>query len=62
MDESKDGGKFFVDDALLHRSGEKNTHIGIPSTNATDGVYLSLYVMEVVDNFWLGGKDYGDYE
>ena len=31
----------------------KNTHIGIPSTTATDVVSLSLSVMEVVDNFGL---------
>ena len=27
-----------------------NTHIGMPSTTATDGVYLYNYVMKVVDN------------
>ena len=31
----------------------KNTHIGMPSTTAADGVSLSLSVMEVVDNFGL---------
>ena len=30
-----------------------NTHIWIPSTTSTDGVSLSLSVMEVVDNFGL---------
>ena len=30
-----------------------NTHIGIPSATANVGVYLSLSVMEVVDNFVL---------
>ena len=29
----------------------KSTHIGMPSTTATDGVSLSLSVMEVVGNF-----------
>ena len=31
----------------------KNTHIGMPSTTATDGFSLSLSVMEVVENFGL---------
>ena len=31
----------------------KNTHIGMPSTTATDVVSLSFYVMEVVENFGL---------
>ena len=31
----------------------KNNHIGMPSTTATDGVSLSLSVMEVVENFGL---------
>ena len=31
----------------------KNTHIGMPSTTATDGVSLYLSVMEVVENFGL---------
>ena len=31
-----------------------NTHIGIPYTTANDGVSLSLYIMEVVENFGLG--------
>ena len=30
-----------------------NTHIGMPSTTATDGLSLSKSVMEVVDNFVL---------
>ena len=30
-----------------------NTHIWMPSTTSTDGVSLSLSVMEVVDNFGL---------
>ena len=30
-----------------------NTHIGMTSTTATDGVLLSKYVMEVVENFGL---------
>ena len=53
MDESKDGGNFLIDGALLHRLGEKNTHIGMPSTTANYGVYLSLSIMEVVENFGL---------
>ena len=35
----------------MHRLGDKNTHIGIPSNNSTDGVSLYLSAMEVVDNF-----------
>ena len=31
----------------------KKTHIGMPSTTDTDGVSLSLSVMEVVENFGL---------
>ena len=30
-----------------------NTHIGVPSTTTTDGVSLSKYVEEVVENFGL---------
>ena len=30
-----------------------NTHIGMPSTTATDGVSLSKSVVEVIDNFFL---------
>ena len=37
----------------------KNTHIGMPSTTATDGVSLYLSVMEVVDNFGLKEKIVG---
>ena len=37
----------------------KNTHIGMPSTTATDGVSLSLSVMEVVENFGLEAKIVG---
>ena len=59
MDESQDGGNFLIDGALLHRSGEKNTHIGMPSTTATDGVSLYLSVMEVVENFVLEAKIVG---
>ena len=59
MDESQDRGNFLIDGALLHRSGEKNTHIGIPSTTATDVVSLSLSVMEVVENFGLGANIVG---
>ena len=28
-----------------------NTYIGIPSTTDTDGIYLSKYVKEAVENF-----------
>ena len=59
MDESQDGGNFLVYGALLHRSREKNTHIGMPSTTATDGVSLSLSVMDVVDNYGLEAKIVG---
>ena len=34
----------------------KNTYIGVPSITATDVVYLSLSVMEVVENFGLVTK------
>ena len=34
----------------------KNIYIGMPSTTATDGVSLSLSVMEVVENFCLEAK------
>ena len=34
----------------------EKTHIGKPSTTATDGVSLSLSVMEVVENFGLEEK------
>ena len=37
----------------------KNTHIGIPSTTNTDGVSLSLSVMDVVENFGLEAKIVG---
>ena len=37
----------------------KNTHIGMPSTTATNGVSLSLSVMEVVENFGLEAKIVG---
>ena len=37
----------------------KNTHIGMPSTTATDGVSLYLSVMEMVDNFGLEEKIVG---
>ena len=37
----------------------KNTHIGMPSTTAPDGVSLSLSVMEVVNNFGLEAKIVG---
>ena len=56
MYESQDKGKFLFDGATLHRLGYKNTHIGMPSTTATDGVSLSLSVMEVVKNFGLEAK------
>ena len=36
-----------------------NTHIGIPSTTYTDGVFLSLSVMEVVEKFILEAKILG---
>ena len=36
-----------------------NTIIGIPSTTDTDGVSMSLSVMEVVDNFGLDSKIVG---
>ena len=39
--------------------GYKNTHIGMPSTTATDGVSLSFSVMEVVENFGLEAKIVG---
>ena len=39
--------------------GRENTHIGIPSTNSTDGVSLSLSVIEVVENFGLEAKILG---
>ena len=32
---------------------KNNTHIGMPSTTATDGVSLSKSIAEVVDNFGL---------
>ena len=53
MDELQDGGIFLVDSALLHGSREKNIHIGMLSTTATDGVLMFFYVMEVVENFGL---------
>ena len=37
----------------------ENNHIGMPYTTATDGVSLSLSVMELVDNFGLGEKIVG---
>ena len=37
----------------------ENTHIGMPSTTTTDGVALSLSVMEVVENFDLEAKIVG---
>ena len=37
----------------------KNTHIGMPSTTATDCVSLSLSVMEAVENFGLEAKIVG---
>ena len=37
----------------------KNTHIGMPYTTASDGVSLSLSVMEVVENFGLEAKIVG---
>ena len=40
-------------------SYRKNTHIGMQSTTATDGVSLSLFVMEVVENFGLEAKIVG---
>ena len=36
-----------------------NTHIGMPYTTATNGVYLSKSVMEVVNNFGLEAKTVG---
>ena len=51
LDESQDGGNFLVDGAILHRYIEKNTHIGMPYTTATDIVSLYLSVMEAMDNF-----------
>ena len=59
LDESQEEGNFLVDGALLHRFGEKNTHIGMPSITATGGVSLSLSVMEVVENFGLEEKIVG---
>ena len=59
MDESQDRRNFPIDDSLLHRSGKKKTHIGMTSTTATDGVSLSLSVMEVVENFGLEAKIVG---
>ena len=59
MDEPQDGGNFLIYGALLYRSVEKNTHIGMPSTTATDGGSLYSAVMEVVDNFGLEGKIVG---
>ena len=50
---------FSIDGVLLHKLGEKNTHIGMPSTTATDGVSLSFSVMEVVENFGLEAKVVG---
>ena len=37
----------------------KKTQIGMPFTTATDGVYLSLSVMKVVENFGLEAKIMG---
>ena len=37
----------------------KNTHIGMHSTTATDGVSLFLSIMEVVENFGLKAKIVG---
>ena len=37
----------------------RSTHIGMPSTTATDGVSLYLSVMEAVDNFGLEAKIVG---
>ena len=59
MDELQDRGNFLIDGALLHRSGEKNTHIGMLSTATTDGVSLPLSVIEVVENFGLEAKIVG---
>ena len=59
MDESQDRENFIVEGALLHRLGDKNTHILMPSTTAADGVYLHLSVMEVVENFGLEAKIVG---
>ena len=59
MYELQDRGKILIDGALLHSSGEKNTHIGMPSTTATYGVSLSFSVMEVVENFGLEAKIVG---
>ena len=59
LDDSQDRGNFLIDGALLHRSGDKNTHNGIPSTTATDGVSLSLSVMEVVENLGSEAKIVG---
>ena len=59
LDESQDRGNFLIDGALLHRSGEEKPHIWMPSTTATDGVSLSLSVMEVVENFRLEAKVVG---
>ena len=59
LDESQDRVNFLVYGALLHRSIEKNTHIGMPSTTDTYGFYLSLYVMDEVDNYGLEAKIVG---
>ena len=59
LDESQDRGNFLIDVALLHRSVEKNNDIGMPSTTATDGLSLSLSVLEVVENFGLEAKNVG---
>ena len=43
----------------MNRPGEKNTHIRMPSTTATDGVSLYLSILEVVENFGLEAKIVG---
>ena len=59
MKESQDRGNFLIDGVLLHRSREKNTHIGMPYTTTTDDVSLYLSVIEVVENFGLEAKIVG---
>ena len=51
--------EFLIDGALLHRSGEKKTNTGMPSTTATDGVSLYLSIMEVVNSSGLEAKIVG---
>ena len=53
LGESQDVGFFPLTEHYCNGTDKNTTHISILSTTGTDGVSLSKYLMEVVENFAL---------